>query len=761
MKTLYININNENISSNDELEVLNYDLDSDFFFYIGEKIASGCKQRVNENSLITDFNTQENDTDYVKIIEQWNELKAVLFSENPKGENEFYLPEKYIDWLRYNDKEAYRNIYEKKFAQSEYKIVIDIEELYEDSIESLIRRINRFIAKDDNANMFDEIVFNDDTITRKSPIVRILKEKYENIGFKAYKKWLVENEEKKNSGECNNTSLPTDDIFIEALKEHNEKWVADYYSKEGNILKCSCELIGEDSNFIRSEGIYYYIKNYKIIEISLDGCKDAKVVDEENAYFEYLILKNKSGFFIINNEGQILIPTGLYCDIKYACDDCVLVKKGNLWGVVSMKNEILIDFKYDKISLANKRISPNKKYFSFIDSDGYVGIIDEKGNIVISPEYENIECLVGNDNSVWFKICQNAYYGIMDEFEDTIIPLEYDEIEMLFDYVDRNEPLSPFFKVELNNESGVINSEGEFVIPLDHYEEIDFEIRSKNCIIAHYEDEYKYDWKNGTLIWINYPYVYEIPDNYCKYDVNGLRIYTECPSPLKTKQNYSLKNRKGDILYSSYCDDFYENGNPYGHHGECYIEEQRNGDDSTFVIIGRDGKVLGKVPKGYRVLDFVDGMALCINDKKNKTCIINLSGKILIELNELTSLPSFNDGKLFCVDYKGNVFYYDRSFSKTITCHNNNIEQLLYYMDGNMLSVKTKGGNLGLLDYSNGNLIEFEGVERIENLYRHNNEGHNIVKGYFLLYKNREYTLIDKYGNIIISNAYNRLEVLP
>ena len=32
MKTLYININNEQIQSNEELEVLNYDLDSDFFF---------------------------------------------------------------------------------------------------------------------------------------------------------------------------------------------------------------------------------------------------------------------------------------------------------------------------------------------------------------------------------------------------------------------------------------------------------------------------------------------------------------------------------------------------------------------------------------------------------------------------------------------------------------------------------------------------------------------------------------------------------
>lgn len=42
MKTLYININKEQIQSNEELEVLKRDLDSDFFFYLGEKIAKGC-----------------------------------------------------------------------------------------------------------------------------------------------------------------------------------------------------------------------------------------------------------------------------------------------------------------------------------------------------------------------------------------------------------------------------------------------------------------------------------------------------------------------------------------------------------------------------------------------------------------------------------------------------------------------------------------------------------------------------------------------
>ena len=129
MKTLYININNEQIQSNEELEVLKHDLDSDFFFYLGEKIAKGCKIE-NENVLITDFITQENEEDYKQIIAQWNELKNILFSEKCEGEFKFTLPNGYIHWLRYSEK--YNHVHDKNFSHSESPVIsIDLEELYE------------------------------------------------------------------------------------------------------------------------------------------------------------------------------------------------------------------------------------------------------------------------------------------------------------------------------------------------------------------------------------------------------------------------------------------------------------------------------------------------------------------------------------------------------------------------------------------------------------------------------------------------------
>ena len=220
MKTLYVNINNEKIQSNEELEVLKHDLDSDFFFYLGEKIAKGCKVE-NENALITDFNSLGNEDDYKQITAQWNEIKTILFSEECNGNFEFTLPNGYIHWLKFHPQ--YVSVYDRNFSHGEPAVIaIDLEELYEDSVEDLQRKILRKLQRDDLYLEIDEIVFNDNTVTRKSPIVCKIKEKYEGIGFKSYKKWLQDNDEKphtspqvcekckKNPCECN---IEKNDLF--------------------------------------------------------------------------------------------------------------------------------------------------------------------------------------------------------------------------------------------------------------------------------------------------------------------------------------------------------------------------------------------------------------------------------------------------------------------------------------------------------------------------------------------------------------------
>ena len=223
MKTLIININNEQIQSNEDLEVLPHRLDIDLLYYLGEEIADGCRIK-DETRLVTDFRMSGYE-EYKKIAEQLDELKEILFSSKYDGKYEFRLPKGYIDWLNYHPE--YNSVYNKNFSHDGSNVIsVDLEDLYENSVENLQREILNKLRVDDFYKEVDEIVFNDDAVTRKSPIVRTIKDKYEGVGFKAYKKWLQDNEDRrphttpkvcekcgKNPCECNTKPISSDNFF--------------------------------------------------------------------------------------------------------------------------------------------------------------------------------------------------------------------------------------------------------------------------------------------------------------------------------------------------------------------------------------------------------------------------------------------------------------------------------------------------------------------------------------------------------------------
>ncbi len=760
MKTLYININNEQIQSNDELVVLPNDLYSDFFFYLGEKVAKGCKVE-NENALITDFNTQDNAEDYQKIIALWNEIKTILFSEECEGVFEFVLPDGYIHWLRYSEK--YNHVHDKNFSHGESHVIsIDLEELHKESVEDLQRKILRKLQRDDLYFEIDEILFNDNAVTRKSPIIRAIKEKYEGIGFKAYKKWLqgkCETDTRNNNQTItrHETTTNAEEIFIVAsdrMENDETKWFSEFYTKDGKALTGTYGYINNGrSPFYFFDGNYYCIKKCKLKKITLSECTGATIIDEENSFYEYLILRNNFGTFVINNDGEILIPNGVYDEIKCAYNDCVLALKDGLWGVVSLKAEVLIDFQYNRISALKFY---DLRYYSIENENGEVGVIDKYGNIVINPKFEDIGILGGYDGSVWFTVSQDFIsYGIIDEYENVVIPMEYDDIDILIDAYDylRETSLPSFFEIKKGNESGVINSDGEFVIPLDSYDDI---IIKEDCIFADYEDDYDF-LKNE---WIHPPFIYEIPNESCLYDQNGLRVYQDRPCVIfKENKTHYLKDKKGRIVYSSYCSDLYNNsypheelwGNSVGYDECCYIEELIS-DDYTksrykYKIIGSNGKVLGEIREGLKPMYFVNGIALCRDLVKDEFyCFINTNGRIIKRCPQKEKYL-IKEGKYYFVEDCGNIGYYDTSLSKTIMCNNKNVKDLQDTMQEGIFSVKTKRGNWGLLNYYTGKLLEYEGLERIDPLC-------NEDADYFKLHKNGKITLIDKDGNCIIKKEY-------
>ena len=149
MKTLYVNLDNKQIKSTESIEVLNYNLLDDFFFYLGEAIVEGVGFHANNISLMENFNTPDNASDFDEILKQWEELKSILFSEKPEGIFEITLPNGYIDWLRYNNNDEYRKIYSLKYSNNDkYVVSIDIDDFYTSCIKGdLLRKIKSIVNK--------------------------------------------------------------------------------------------------------------------------------------------------------------------------------------------------------------------------------------------------------------------------------------------------------------------------------------------------------------------------------------------------------------------------------------------------------------------------------------------------------------------------------------------------------------------------------------------------------------------------------------
>lgn len=178
MKTLYIDINNSPVPSDDKCEVYAAeDLELNFYIYLGTLIDVN-NEAGDPYCLVNDFNTQQTQTDFEKIKDEWGKLKKRLFSQNCTGSYPFPLPLAYISWLQYANSPIYQAWCESGGQQD---VEIDLDDLYDQCLGRLQRGIVRLL--EEKSGEIDEIVFNDDAVNRFSRIVREIREKYQNVGF--------------------------------------------------------------------------------------------------------------------------------------------------------------------------------------------------------------------------------------------------------------------------------------------------------------------------------------------------------------------------------------------------------------------------------------------------------------------------------------------------------------------------------------------------------------------------------------------------
>ena len=417
MKTLYININNEQIPSSDELEVLNYDLDSDFFFYLGEKIAKNCKVE-NENALITDFNTQDNAEDYQKIIAQWHELKNILFSEECEGEFKFTLPNGYIHWLRYSEK--YNHVHDKNFSHGESPVIsIDLEELYEESVEDMQRKVLRTLKRNDLYLGVDEIVFNDDAVTRKSPIVSTVKDKYDGIGFKAHKKWLEDQKENNFSSnedisKGNETRTVNHNFPIDITERYSD--IKPFSEGVAAVLNGRWGYIDENCNEIIPcifDEVMSFVDGKTVVKIDHLGI----CIDKQGR-----IIQKASNYRLPNDYHNRTFHEGL----------CAICFGKHMWGFCDKSGKIVINGIFHKVSDFRNGISEveyvgsNNKKTRYINKIG--DFVDDIEGRKLFYQAEIIDNSIFEQLHLRRIVDNNNHIGYIDSRGNELIPCIYDEI---------------------------------------------------------------------------------------------------------------------------------------------------------------------------------------------------------------------------------------------------------------------------------------------------------------------------------------------
>lgn len=304
-------------------------------------------------------------------------------------------------------------------------------------------------------------------------------------------------------------------------------------------------------------------------------------------------------------------------------------KIGNYWYEFDEKGKVHLKIKCDTFERVDKNciiISIDKKY----------GLIDNCGNYLISPKYEELKKTFGENHS-FFTAKLNEKYGVIDEQGKTIIDFKYDNMKFFGDkehicaknegkwgLIDINKNIIvpfiydesfniyilPFrknegFIVEKEGKEGVINLENKVIIPFEY-----------DCLCPNFFDTTKsltVAQKNGNRGVINSKNETLIP-----FEYEYIEIFSD---ETMFVHNFS-KGYIIDFSNKKVCDEDFQFINSEGN-GEyfCAIKNDKSG------LIDKFGNI--KIDFKYDNLFFINKNLLVAN-KDSKEGIIDVNENIIV-----------------------------------------------------------------------------------------------------------------------------------
>lgn len=193
---------------------------------------------------------------------------------------------------------------------------------------------------------------------------------------------------------------------------------------------------------------------------------------------------------LISRSGETALDF-VYDDVSYVTDQCIVIKTGGKYGIITLAGETIIPCKYEgiKVNVSENTIS--------VKSRGLWGWTDMNGNMLVKPSFytgkkrppvfrDGLACVYNRNNSK-----NEGQVGFVNKYGEMAIPYKFNH-----PVADFSEGMAAFFKKSNIKKKGWINTAGDIVIPpIYTTEEMYFR---EGCIPVSYNKEWFYIDRNGT-----------------------------------------------------------------------------------------------------------------------------------------------------------------------------------------------------------------------------------------------------------------------
>jgi hypothetical protein len=336
-------------------------------------------------------------------------------------------------------------------------------------------------------------------------------------------------------------------------------------------------------------------------------------------------------FGYIDSTGKVIIPLEYENAFSFINGKAVVVKNDKR-GKINEKNELIIDFKYDRF------FNPDEKGFSKVILNEKYGFIDEEGKEVIPIKFENTYDF--NEDLVRVKL--NGKWGVIDRNVRFIIEPKYSHIYHDF--------TNGFLPVIDSNKYLFVDKKGNE------------ELIGEYDLFYTYSDDYDVNSRGDKMYFIN---LYNRKEE--QFVMEDIKFVTDYfIAGFDTKKYGFLKKYNEDFSPFEY--DYIENLHPTKNHYRTFIADTII-DDIGYLSLswGTDKGKCGivdqygyeLVPCKYQLVEgFENGYAKVRNKKYG---VIDRSGKEVIpliydyiEVENNCIIAGFNE-KNGMLDFSGNV----------------------------------------------------------------------------------------------------------